>query len=134
VAVEVWLTENYFKEFHARKSWLFSDDEAKDVYIKTQQLQANWPRCLRTPPPEVGTRSGVHYVKFDWPTCRLRICFGARKEGAVDKLLALTCRTKQELSKGSSDGTKEWYRHMDTVGVDLWDSYRRGLLRAWKIY
>ena len=134
MAVEIWLTEHYFKEFQDRKGVLFTKDEATDVYIKTQELQSNWPRCLQTPPPEVGTRSGVHYFKFNWPKCRLRICFGARRESGIDKVIALTCRTKQELSKGSSNGTREWNLHMDTEGVDLWDSYRRGFLRAWKIY
>lgn len=132
--VEIWLSEKYYEEFHKRKDSLFSTDEATDVYKKTQLLQTNWPKCMKQPPPEVGGRSGLHYMKFDWPTCRLRICFGARRENGVDKIIALTCRTKQELSKGSSDGTKEWYRHIDTIGVDLWDDYRRGLLKTWKIY
>jgi hypothetical protein len=134
VATEVWLTEKYYEEFHERKDNVFSDDQAIEVYKDTQTLRANWPQCVHQPPPEVGTRSGLYYVKFKWPTCQLRICFGARRENGVDKIIALTCRTKQELSKGNSNGDREWYRHIDTHGVDLWDSYRRGLLKSWKIY
>jgi len=136
LAVEIWLTEPYYNDFHSRKGSLFDDSEAIDVYVLTQLLQQNWPQCLQSPgvPPEVGTKSGIHYVKLDWPTCRLRIAFGARQEQGVHKIVALSCRTKQELSKGSSNGTQEWYKHMATHGLGVWDDYRRGIIQSWKIY
>lgn len=134
VVVEIWLTEPYYEEFIERKDVLFTPSEAIEVYAKTQELQKNWPGCISRPPPEVGARSKVFYMKFDWPTCRLRICFGARTENGVQKIVALTCRTKQEISRGSSNGTQEWYRHLSTVGVDRWDDYRRDLIKSWRIY
>lgn len=134
MATEVWLTEKYYEEFHERKDSLFSDTEAVDVYTQTQLLQQKWPGCIGNPPPEIGSKHGLFYVKNDWPGCTLRICFGARTENGIAKIVALTCRTKQELSKGNSGGTSEWYKHMATVGVDRWDDYRRGILKSWKIY
>ncbi len=134
MATEVWLSESYYKEFHQRKDSLFSDAEAIEVYKRTQELQQKWPGILKTPTPWLGNKHKLFYTKHDWPTCRLRICFMATTEDGVDKIVVLTCRTKQELSKGSSDGTTEWYKHMATVGVDRWDDYRRGLLKTWKIY
>ncbi len=134
MTAEVWLIEKYYEEFHERKDNVFSDAEAVDVYNQTQLLQQKWPNCIRNPPPEIGSKFGVFYVKNDWPGCILRICFGAQTENGVQKIVALTCRTKQELSKGSSNGTSEWYKHMATVGADRWDDYRRGLLKSWKIY
>ncbi|MBC7531010.1 MAG: hypothetical protein H7318_05480 [Oligoflexus sp.] len=136
MAVEIWLTEPYYKDFHKRKDSLFDDLEAVDVYVLTQLLQANWPQCLQNPTvlPEVGTKSGIHYVKLDWPTCRLRIAFGARQERGIHKVVALSCRTKQELSKGRSNGTQEWYKHMATHALGVWDDYRRGIVHSWKIY
>ncbi len=134
MSTEVWLTEFYYNEFHQRKDNLFSDAEAIEVYMQTQELQRKWPAILKTSTPWLGNKHGLFYVKHDWPTCRLRICFGAMRVGSTDRIVALTCRTKQELSKGSSNGTVEWYRHMAQVGVDEWDSYRRSLLKAWKIY
>lgn len=131
---EIWLTERYYEEFHERKGSLFSPLNALDVYKQTQILQRKWPGCIDAPPPEIGIKSGLFYVKNNWPGCTLRICFGALTENGEQKLIALTCRTKQELSKGSSNGTTEWYKHMAMVGVDRWDDYRRGFLRSWKIY
>lgn len=131
---EIWLLEKYYKEFHQRKGNYFSDTEAIDVYQQTQLLQQRWPQCIGNPPPEIGAKFGLFYTKHDWPTCRFRICFGAYKDNGVDKIIALTCRTKQEISKGSSNGTAEWYRHMSLGGVARWDDYRRGQLKAWKIY
>ena len=132
--VEIWLTEPYYEDFTERKGILFNSSEAKEVYATTQLLQQRWPSCIGNPPPEIGARAKLFYMKFDWQSCRLRICFGARTENGVQKIVALTCRTKQELSKGSSNGTQEWYRHMSTVGVDRWDDYQRNLIRRWRIY
>lgn len=132
--VEIWLCEPYYGDFVARRGVLFSDEEAQDIYVTTQLLQKRWPGCIGNPPPEIGARSKLFYMKFDWAICRLRICFGARTESGVQKIVALTCRTKQELSKGGSNGTQEWYRHMATVGLDRWDDYRRNLIRSWRIY
>jgi hypothetical protein len=125
---EIWLTEFYFEEFTARRGILFSQDEAIEVYAYTQLLQQRWPGCISSPPPEIGSKHGLFYSKFDWPACRLRICWGAQTEDGVQKIVALTCRTKQEVSSGSSNGTQEWYRHMRLVGLDQWDSYRWGLV------
>lgn len=135
MAVEVWLTEPYYDDFHSRKGILFNDSEAVDVYVLTQALQANWPTCLGPAlPPEVGTKHGIHYVKLNWPTCKLRISFGARQERGIHKIIALSCRTKQEISRGSSNGTQEWYRHMATDALGVWDDYRRDQVKCWKIY
>lgn len=130
---EVWLTKPYYEEFHERKDNLFSEADAEDVYAQTRLLQRRWPGCIGDPPPEIGCKFGLFYVKNDWPGCRLRICFGARTEAGAQRIVALTCRTKQEISKGAANGTAEWYRHMATVGVDRWDDYRRGFLKSWKI-
>jgi hypothetical protein len=132
--VEIWLSEPYYADFVARKNVLFTSLEAIEVYAVTQLLQQRWPRCIGNPPPEVGSKSKLFYVKYDWPSCRLRICFGARTEKGVQKIIALTCRTKQELSRGSSNGTQEWYRHMGTIGVDRWDDYQRHFIKSWRIY
>ena len=131
---DVLLIEKYYEEFHERKGSLFSDIEAVDVYTQTQLLNLKWPDCIGNPPPEIGSKFGLFYVKNDWPGCTLRICFGARTENGIAQIVALTCRTKQELSKGNSGGTSEWYRHMSTIGIDRWDDYRRGLLKSWRIY
>lgn len=132
--VEIWLTEPYFKDFASRRGVLFRDEEAKEIYAGTQLLQEKWPGCIHNPPPEVGSKSKLFYMKYNWSSCKLRICFGAHTEKRVQKLIALTCRTKQELSKGGSNGTQEWYRHMASVGVDRWDDYQRNLVVSWKIY
>ncbi len=52
----------------------------------------------------------------------------------IAELIVLTCPTKQELSKGGSNETQEWYRHMRTIGVDRWDDYQRNLIKCWRIY
>jgi hypothetical protein len=117
VAAEIWLTEKYYEEFHERKDSLFSDVEAIDVYKQTQELQQQWPVILKLPTPWLGNKHGLFYTKHNWATCRLRICFGALKVGGIDRVVVLTCRTKQELSKGSSNGTIEWhYRMVPTHG------------------
>lgn len=131
---EAWLTKKHDKDFHGRKGTYFSDLEAVDVYAETQLLQQTWPGCIGNPPPEIGSKFGVFYTKHDWPTCTLRICFGAFTDNGIAKIVALTCRAKQELSKGNSNGTTEWYRHMSTEGVARWDDYRRGFLKSWRIY
>ena len=135
MASEIWLTERYYEEFHARlEAQSFTKTEAVDVYQTTQLLMQKWPACIGNPPPEIGNKRGLFYVKFNWPTCRLRICFGAMTVGTTNRIVVLTCRTKQELSKGSSNGTTEWYKHMATVGEDRWDDYQRGYLKSWQIY
>lgn len=131
---EIWLTDKYYCEFQERKGVLFSDEEAVDVYKQTQLLYERWPGCIGNPPPEIGSKFGLFYIKNDWPACTLRICFGAHTVQGIPQVVALTCRTKQELSKGNSGGTSEWYRHMATVGVDRWDDFQRGYLVGWKIY
>ena len=131
---EIWLTEKYYQEFHQRMGSLFSETEAIEVYEQTQLLQQRWPGCIGNPPPEIGSKFGLFYVKNDWPGCTLRICFGALTEQNMQRIIVLTCRSKQELSKGSSNGTSEWYKHMATVGVDRGDDYRRSLSKSWKIY
>lgn len=134
MAAEIWLTEKYYEEFHDRLEYLFTADEATDVYQGTQALMNKWPNWHNNPPPEVGQKRSLYYVKYNWPTCRLRICFGAETVGGVPRLVILSCRTKQELSKGSSNGTQEWYDHMATHGEKRWDQYRKGQLIYWKIY
>lgn len=134
MAAEIWLSDSYYKEFHERKGSIFSDVEANDVYATTQLLMQKWPGCIGNPPPEIGTNRGLFYVKHNWPTCKLRICFGAETVGTTLRIVALTCRSKQELSKGNSDGTVEWYRHMATVGLSRWNDHKRGILPVWKIY
>lgn len=140
VTTEVRLTEHYYDEFHKRKGVLFDDTDAIEVYKATQELQQNWPKCATddNTPPEVGMNNGLYYIKFKFQSigrAQLRICFGVltNKSGNVE-IVALTCRTKQELSGGSKDGTVAWYKHMDTVGKARWNQYRRGLLKNWKIY
>lgn len=134
MAAEIWLTEKYYEEFHRRLGHLFTEDEALDVYKGTQELMNKWPNWHNNPPPEVGQKKRLFYVKYDWPNCRLRICFGAETVGGTSRLLILTCRTKQELSKGTADGTANWYDHMATQGERIWDQYRRGTQVCWKIY
>ena len=134
MAAEVWLTKKYYEEFHARLGYLFSEEEAAEVYNGTQELMKKWPNWHNNPPPEVGQKRGLYYVKYNWATCRLRICFGAETVGGVARIVALTCRTKQELSRGNSDGTQEWYFHMATLDENRWDQYRKGQLAYWKIY
>lgn len=131
---EVWLTEPYYADFVARRETIFSNEEAIQIYAQTQLLRKMWPRCISNPPPEVGAKFGLFYVKHNWTACRLRICFGALTESGVQKIVALSCRSKQELSKGNSNGTREWYRHMSMEGIDRWDDYRRDLIPHWKIY
>ncbi len=134
MATEVWLIEKYYEEFHSRKDSYFSAVEAVEVYKQTQLLQQRWPGCIGNPPPEIGNKHGLFYIKHNWPTCRLRICFGALTDKGTVKVVALTCRTKQELSKGGSNGTVEWYRHIGFTGLARWDDYRNGFLKTWKIY
>ena len=131
MATEIRLTEPYYKEFHKRLGVRFDEEEAVDVYTKTQTLKANWPNV---PPPEVGFHKGLAYVKYDWPTCALRICFGYRDFNLSKQIVALTCRTKQELQRGNKNANREWYRHMETIGQARWDDYRRGLIKSWAIY
>ncbi len=137
--VEIWLTEAYYKDYRKRKGVLFHEDEKTELFDLTQELQKNWPTCAPDPnaPPEVGTRAKLYYVKCDYPKSKavLRVAFGcdSRKNG-VTKLVALTIRTKQELSSGSKTGTQGWYDHMETVGLQRWLDYLRGITLAWKIY
>lgn len=134
LTAEIWLTEKYYEEFHERKGFLFSDIDALDVYENTKLLMEKWPTCIGNPPPVIGSKFGLFYTKHNWQGCRLRICFAAYTDRGVQKIIVLSCRTKQELSKGQSNGTQEWYHHIATVGVDRWDKYRRRKLKFWNIY
>ena len=137
--VEIWLTEPYYQEYQKRKETLFSEAEKVKLFTLTQELQHNWPRCATDPQtlPEVGTGSKLYYVKcgFTQPRATFRVAFGFRPRAGSDGLLiALTCRTKEELAQGSKGGTQAWYDHMATVGRSRWTDYQRGHIRFWKIY
>jgi hypothetical protein len=137
---EVRIIDLYYSEFHKRKGIYFDDAEAVDVYKATQELQQNWNKCVTDPntPPEVGMNGSLYYLKFNFNSAgkaKLRICFGVHTNSAgVVEIVALTCRTKQELAGGSTSGNKAWYKHMDTIGKARWNDYRRGTLSNWKIY
>lgn len=133
---EVWLTEKYYREFHQRKGTNFLDSEAGQLYGLTQELQRNWPKCLsQVVPPEIGTKHGLHYLKCDFPSGAVfRVAFGVHQFKGVTRIVAVTCRTKQELAKGNKSADLEWYRHMGAVGRDCWNDYLRGTIKAWKIY
>ena len=137
--VEIWLTKPYFHEYQKRKGWLFAENEKGKLFDLTQELQRNWPRCTTDPqtPPEVGTQSKLHYVKCDFaqPKAIFRIAFGFEPiAGTAGRIVALTCRTKEELASGSQDGTAGWYDHMATVGRSRWTDYQRGRTVFWRIY
>lgn len=138
---EVRIVEAYYDEFHKRKDVYFDATEAVEVYKATQLLLQNWPQCATNPntEPEVGKRGQLYYLKFNFNSAgkaKFRICFGVWTNVTTKnvEIVALTCRTKQELSGGSTTGTRAWNAHMDTVGKSRWDDYRRGLLTNWKIY
>lgn len=138
---EVRITELYYEEFHKRKEVLFDYEDAIEVYKATQELHRNWPKCATDPntPPEVGMNNGLYYIKFKFKSAgraQFRICFGVLTNQArgIVEIVALTCRTKQELSGGSTNGGVAWYAHMDTIGKSRWNQYRRGQLTNWKVY
>lgn len=137
---EIRLTENYYKEFHKRKGIYFSNAEAIEIYKATQELQKNWPSCATevNTPPEIGMHEGLYYLKFNFNSAgkaKFRVCFGVwtNYQGRVE-IVALTCRTKQELSGGNTSGTYAWKKHMSTFGKAKWNEYRRNQLRSWRIY
>jgi hypothetical protein len=137
--VEIWLTEPYFREYQKRKGWLFDEREKMKLFDVTQELQRNWPKCATDPqiPPEVGTGSGLYYIKCDFaqPKAIFRVAFGFQNvQGSQGRIVALTCRTKEELAQGSKDGNKAWYQHMATVGRARWSDYLRGHSRFFRIY
>ena len=136
---EIWLTEAYYREYRQRKGTLFHDSEKGELFEMTQTLQKNWPRCAtdRNAAPEVGMNAGLYYAKCDFSKSKaiFRIAFGHEAIfGNLQRLVALTCRTKQELAHGSETGTKAWYRHMATIGRARWADYQRGFIAAWRIY
>ena len=137
--VEIWLTEPYYREYQKRKGTLFSETEKTKLFDVTQELQRNWPRCATDPqtPPEVGTSSKLYYMKCDLtqPRATFRVAFGLHPvDGTEGRLVALTCRTKEELARGAMTGTRAWYDHMATVGRSRWTDYLRGHIRFWRIY
>lgn len=137
--VEIWLTEPYYREYRQRKGTLFYETEKSDLFMVTQALQKNWPRCATDPtmPPEVGTHAGLYYTKCDFPKSKaiFRVAFGHEMVFVKqERLVALTCRTKQELAQGSKTGTEGWYKHMATLGRARWADYQRGFISAWRIY
>jgi hypothetical protein len=137
---EIRILEFYYSEFHCRKGVLFDDADAIEVYKSTQEFQKNWPKCATDPstPPEVGMRNGLYYTKFKFLSAgraQFRICFGVQTNPSNNvEIVALTCRTRQELSGGNTNGDVAWYSHMDTIGKSRWNQYRKGLLTNWKIY
>jgi hypothetical protein len=137
--VEIWLTEAYYKDYRKRKGILFHEHEKIQLFALAQELQQNWPTCATDSktPPEVGTRTKLYYVKCDCPKSKavLRVAFGcdSRNQGMI-RLIALTIRSKQELASGSKSGTQGWYEHMETVGLQRWFDYLRGIASAWKVY
>lgn len=133
MATEIWLTEPYYREYRHRKGVLFHEDEKTYLFEVTQALQTNWPKGL---PPEIGAKFGIFYTKCDFPSGGiLRVAFGCETQAnGVTRLVALTTRTKQELSQGAHGGTNGWYRHMSTIGLARWGDYRRGTIAAWRIY
>ena len=133
LAIEIWLTEPYYKEYRQRKGVSFHESEKTHLFQVTQELQRNWPQGM---PPEIGAKFGIFYTKCDFPSGGiLRVAFGCETTmDGTTRLIALTTRTKQELSQGSHSGTSGWYKHMSTVGLARWSDYRRGIISAWKIY
>lgn len=124
MAIIVKLIEPYYREFHKRKDVFFDDQDAVEIYKSTQDLQLNWPKCLRYSmvPPEVVKHDGdLYYLRFNFAPpqqIKFRICFGVRTIETGDiEIVALTCRTKQELS-----------------GRSKTDEYRRNRLVSWRIY
>jgi len=127
------LSEPYFVEYQKRRATVIPHGDRARLFRLTQLLQQNWPKCMApTVPPEVGTKHGIHYIKCDYdPSPHLRIAFGAHTDSGVVKIVALTCRTKEELGR---DADRKWYKHMAMRGRDIWDEYLKGLIRTWKIY
>lgn len=141
MVITIKLTEPYYREFHKRKDIYFDEQEAVEIYQATQELQKNWPHCLRnrlTPPDVVKHDGDLYYLRFNFPPpqqIKFRICFGVRKINQTTiELVALTCKTKQELAGGNKTGTDAWKFHMATVGKARWNEYRRNQLVSWIIY
>ena len=139
MAVEIWLSELYYREYRDRKGVLFFEDEKTELFMVTQALQQNWPKCTtdRSTPPEVGMKAGLYYTKCDFSKSKavLRVAFGCHTlPDKTVRLVALTTRTKQEVSQGAHGGTQGWYSHMSKIGLARWFDYQRGKLVAWKIY
>ncbi len=137
--VEIWLTEPYYREYQKRKGWLFDENEKAKLFALTQELQKNWPGCATSPqiPPEVGTQSKLYYVKCDFtqPKAIFRVAFGLHTTTPTEsRLVALTCRTKEELAQGAKNGNAAWYDHMAKVGRQRWSDYQRGFIASWRIY
>jgi hypothetical protein len=139
LVAEIWLSEPYYREYRDRKGVLFLEVEKTELFKVTQELHGNWPKCAtdRNTPPEVGMKAGLFYTKCDFTQSKavLRVAFGCHTmpDKSV-RLVALTARTKQEVSKGAQNGTQGWYRHMSTTGLARWNDYHRGLLAVWQIY
>ncbi len=137
--IEIWLTEPYYRDYRKRKGWLFDESEKYKLFDLTQTLQRNWPKCATDPsiPPELGTGSRLYYLKCDFTLqqATFRVAFGYHDiPGTQGRLVALTCRTKEELSRGSQNGTAAWYDHIATVGRARWRDYHTGHIAAWRIY
>jgi hypothetical protein len=141
MAVIIKLVESYYRDFHKRKDVYFDGEEAIEIYKATQELQLNWPQCLRNAaiaPDVVRHENDLYYLRFNFAPpqqIKFRICFGVGLlENGDTEIVALTCRTKQELAGGSKTGTNAWKTHMSTVGKARWNEYRRKQTVNWKIY
>ena len=141
MATIIKLIEPYYKEFHKRKDSAFNAQEAIDVYKATQELQQNWPSCLGTSqvnPNVVKHKGDLYYLRFNFAPpqqIKFRICFGVRTLDNRDiEIVALACRTKQELSGGSKSGTQAWKDYMSSVGKARWNDYRNNKVKSWTIY
>ena len=141
MATIIKLTQLYYKEFHRRKDVYFDDEEAVEIYKATQELQQNWPQCLRdtTVSPDIVKHDGdLYYLRFNFDPpqqIKFRICFGVQTEDNGDtEIVALTCRSKQELSCENKTGTDAWKIHISTVGKARWNEYRRNQIVSWNIY
>ena len=141
MTVVIKILEAYYKEFHKRKDSAFDSQEAINVYKATQELQQNWPSCLGNTlvdPDVVKHKGDLYYLRFNFAPpqqIKFRICFGVRSLDNGDiEIVALTCRTKQELSGGSKNGTQVWKDHMSSVGKARWNDYRKNQVKSWTIY
>jgi len=138
VAIVLKLIEPYYKEFHKRKDVAFDAQEAIDVYKATQELQPNCLGTSQVDPDVVKHKGDLYYLRFNFAPpqqIKFRICFGVRTLDNGDiEIVALTCRTKQELSGGSKNGTQAWKAHMSSVGKARWNDYRNNKVKSWTIY
>ena len=140
MAVIIKLTGPYYREFHKRKDSIFSNQEAIEVYKATQKLQQSWPNCLNNKQvtPDVVKKGSLYYMRFNFAPpqqIKFRIGFGVRTLlNSNIEIVALTCKTKQELSSGGKSGTDAWEKHLSTIGKTRWFDYRKGFITSCRIY